>query len=366
MTKRSVKNPKIQAKIAESHSHQVIRMSQPDRVKKLLVLPPVHHDATSWYRAAGAFGCMRPRDWQIKIVKQETGVDWTDIIENDVIVMQRPYMLDHVRCAEVVKSLGKRLWIDFDDNLFEVPESNGSFLTYSDQGTKNNIAQLIQMSDVVTTSTEKLAACLKESFPNSNFFTIPNAWNDLVHRWDKKPYKQHKRFIWRGGPSHKEDIDAHLDAFGALHEMYPDWEWWFVGDINYKLKRVIPANQLTQVNQLQIMTYFNWLRVLEAGVAIVPLANSTFNECKSSIAWQEFTMGGAAVVAPYWDEWLVAEHTVAPYGFQPDEVGFVDAVRYAVENGETLYNNSWQAIQEKRLLSKANILRLNLMNSLMR
>lgn len=369
MTKRPMSHPKvvgaIQSKSKESHSLQRQSFSteqNSNRIKKLLVLPPVHFDATSWYRAAGPMGSLRDKDWRVTIKKGE-GIDWTDVMENDVVFMQRPYQRDHWECAQVCASLGKPIWIDYDDNLFALPESNGAYLTYNNDETQAMLAKIIQIATVITVSTEALRDEILKRFPNKAVLVMPNAWNDFVHRWPKREYKQHKRFIWRGGPSHKEDIEAYLPAFGTVAEMHPDWEFWFVGDSNFRLKKYIPANRLIEVTQLQTIVYFNWLRSVEAGVGLVPLADHSFNECKSNIAWQEFTHAGLATVAPDWKEWNTAPNCVAQYG---KEISFVEAVTYAVENGETLYNNSWQAIQEKRLLSFWNRNRLNLLNSLVR
>jgi len=352
------------AGVIQSKSKKIYGYTAPNtsRTKRLLVLAPAHYDATSFYRACGPFLSMRMHDWKITMARRDDEIDWSHIVENDVIFMQRPYLAEHRQVAEITVSLGRALWVDYDDHVLGIPFSNPACMTYRNPDVINSIKKVLEIAHVITVSTYALKRELLKITPDrGNIFVIPNAWNDYIHKWNKKPFQLHKRIFWRGSATHNEDIEEHLEAIAAVHQRIPDWEWCFVGQPSFRIMNVLPQDKVTVVPTLHLVKYFNFMRVMEASLAIVPLANSVFNECKSNIAWQEATCAGAAVVAPQWDEWQMGG--ITHYGFNHGK-SFADACMEAVENLEMNYNLSWEVLSQERRLSKINAHRLRIMEAL--
>lgn len=334
-------------------------------IKKIMVLSPHHQDATSYYRAAGPFMCMRVNGWDINMPRGgNDGIDWTNIIEQDIVFIQRPYLQEHVKLAEIVVGLGRALWIDYDDWVLRIPFSNPAYMTYQNPDIRTSIKRCIELAHVITVSTHALKRELEKYIPGQEkkVVVVPNAWNDYIHRWNKKPFQLHKRIFWRGSATHNEDIETHLDSIAEIAKKLPEWEWEFVGQPSFRVASVISQDKFRYMPTVAIYKYFAYLRnTLEASVTIVPLANSVFNECKSNIAWQEATCGGSSVVAPKWDEWEMGG--ITHYGFDHGR-SFVDACLEAVENSEMNYNMSWEVLSQERRLSKINAHRLRIMEAL--
>src|ERR1035437_2744530 len=119
----------------------------------VLVVAPDKTDATSFYRCAGPFSALRKTNPEIQFV-YPSEMNWTYIKNSDVVFLQRPFNDEHVRVAELAKEMRVPLWIDYDDNLLELPADNPVQAIYNETKVQNNIRYMLAIADHVTVSTQ--------------------------------------------------------------------------------------------------------------------------------------------------------------------------------------------------------------------
>ena len=320
------------------------------------VFSPMPSDPTSYYRAYGPMSCLHhiTDKWEVKFAPHR--IEWFDVADCDVMMFQRPYTSEAINIIEIAHSIGRKVWIDYDDLVFDIPVSNPVHHEYMNQSTLDNISRAIKLADVVTVSTQYLGDCIIEKGVDpAKIRVIPNAVNDYFHPWStvaRRVEKTHNRFFWRGSNTHNEDMDFFLPVLSDLAKWKPDWKFQFCGKPSYKIYEAIPRNQIELVPTLNLVSYFNFLRAgLHASVALVPLTDSAFNRSKSNIAWQEATLAGCATVVPDFDEWNM------PGAIKYDAKNpksFYEAIMVAVKNHSEPYHASFESMKNKRMLSDVN------------
>jgi hypothetical protein len=298
-------------------------------------------DACQYYRGLGPMRELRRLDIDVTNIKNE--ISWLELSGSDIGFMQRPYTPQHVAVAKLIKQQ-MPLWIDFDDLLTAVPESNPSYITYAADKTHESIARLVHLADVVTVSTE----ALKTYLGREDIRVIPNAYNDYRLPTERNVVKRKGKIVlWRGTNSHAGDITAHKDAINALIKHNPDTRFIFVGSIPWMLD--LSAENMDHVAAQTMYEYFQLVDELAPDMMIVPLEDNVFNQCKSNIAWIETARNGTTVVAPLWGSWAAP----GVCGYTDD---FFTTANDALNNGGKDWAG-WDYVKENLLLSKINELR---------
>lgn len=292
--------------------------------------------------------------------KDRKEVAWSDLIIHDLMIMQRPFGNSALNVMQLCRDLGVKTWLDFDDNLIAVPESNPAHAVYSDPEIRNSILKICKMADVITASTRELASIF--AVVNKNVKLIPNGTPDSIYwKHRDKDRRNVKMIFWRGTRTHNEDLMEYLDAMVSVSERYPDWKWVFVGEPYFAVKKALKG-KAGFVSGIEMPAYFHYIASQHGEIGIVPLADHSFNRCKSNIAWQEFTTMGAATVAPGWEEWTLPG--VSNYS-SPST--FIDALASLIEDENLRLERaqvSRRELEKNWLLSKQNSLRLALLGEL--
>lgn len=328
------------------------------------VFSPMPSDATSFYRAYGPMSFLHhlTDKWQVSYAGNR--IEWHDVANCDVMFFQRPCSKESAGIIEIAHSFNRKIWIDFDDLVFDVPISNPAHNEYMNQSTLDAISRSIKYADIITVSTQHLAdRIISYGVDTAKLRVIPNAVNDYLHPWSRESRQnetEHKRFFWRGSNTHNEDLDFFLPVLSDLAKWKPDWKFMFCGKPSYKIYDSIPREQIEIVPTLNLVSYFNFLRSgLKASVALVPLIDSSFNRAKSNIAWQESTLAGCAAVVPAFDEWNV-DGAVKYDAKNPQS--FYEAIMVAVKNHNEYYEKSFETLKKDRMLSDINKMRLSILD----
>src|SRR5574343_1695194 len=130
--------------------------------KQIAAIVPSNPDGCAFYRGLGVMNELRRLDID---TKQLTGkLSWMSLSDCDIGFMQRPYTTQHLELAKLIKQQ-MPLWIDYDDLLTAIPESNPAYVDYSE----TRIDDILRLADVVTVSTEML----KEQIAHPNIRVIP-------------------------------------------------------------------------------------------------------------------------------------------------------------------------------------------------
>lgn len=325
---------------------------------KLLSLTITKVDSTSFYRANGVFGDLK-RKMNIQItsmdVKQLRDMNWSDLMLFDAVFMQRPYSAVNLQMAQYLKDINIPLWIDYDDNLFEIPRGNRARDTFMNEKTHKQIAEICQLANIISVSTPKLGQYLSKF--NTNIRVIPNALNTEI--FNKKPQKTNKTALWRGSDTHQIDIYPLQFEISDLQETFKDWDFlWFGWDPYY----ITPASNMKYLKPTDPILYVRQLERIAPKIMHVPLIDIHFNRCKSNIAYLEGTYAGAACLVPDWPEWNMPG--TVKYS-NPDE--YIDKLKLMLTgniNFNRMNREAWEYITENLTLEKVNKQRVQLLEEL--
>lgn len=172
---------------------------------------------------------------------------------------------------------------DIDDDLLNIDASNvGPYQLYAPQA--GGTAENIQMANVVTVSTPKLAEKLRKL--NSNVHFLPNCVaRQSVYRLHERPFT----VGWAGSMFHGQDMGGFPEQLAAFHGAHPDTRWHFIG-ADYSGGHV-PRS----VSPFQTMAGYE--QCLNFSVGMAPLMKTPFNEHKSWIKLLEYASKGIPAVA---------------------------------------------------------------------
>lgn len=313
-------------------------------------------DSCSFYRSAGV-----AKDLRKKIGHNITVAQWPDVHMNwaflnqfDTVMFQRPFTPEAAVLCDFIKNMGIKLWVDWDDNLFQVNPENETHETYSKPEIQKSMRNIMNLADVVTVPTNNLKIVL--SGLNKNIHVIPNAHNDSIFNRDNLP-RRTNNVIWRGPKSHIADLSQYRNAINKASEEFKDWRFMFLGYSPWFLN---DTSNKAYLPMQDIMAYHRCLYDTAPACLHVPLADNPFNRCRSNVAYLEGSYAGAVCVAP---DWWNAPGSL-PYS---DADSYYEALR-AVLSGEidiVVQNKiAWQYIQDELTLSKVNLKRVEVIESL--
>jgi glycosyltransferase involved in cell wall biosynthesis len=148
--------------------------------------------------------------------------------------------------------------------------------------------QIIREAHGVTAASPVLARYWKEVVgqPNTYFFPntiIPEHFESIrAVRTDDSI-----RILWQGGMSHWIDWYPLRDALKTIATKYPNVKFVLFGEYFKWIHDVIPDNQIEHHFWVEYDAYKLKRGLLNCDINLCPLANNTFNVCKSAIKWYE-------------------------------------------------------------------------------
>lgn len=260
------------------------------------------------------------------------------LYECDVVVCPRPGEPEFEAVLAGLRKAGKKIVVDFDDNVFDVSPLSAH---YADHGTRNVkyrfadgreidlwvdpatakempvgarplpiernrrnlecVARFLGEADLVTTTTELLAEVFREY--NKNVAVLPNCVDPRL--WQKLPLVDDGkiRLTWFGGHSHYEDWTLLQGVLPPLFEKYPNLVLVLMGVHFAGTTKGIPQDRIEFHRWVPTPAYPYKAAILNPTIALIPLQDTRFNACKSAIKWIE--MGALRVpsvtsyVSPY-------------------------------------------------------------------
>lgn len=267
------------------------------------VVTDAPNDSTSFYRAHGVFNQLRKKsDINISLFDDKQ-FGWNTVGKYDILYLHRPNNNQHLEIAAIAKKNGVPLWIDFDDDIMNIPQTNPAYRAFS--GSKQIIKDIVNMADYVSTSTRALkdnmvSACQADA---TKFTVLPN-FVPLDNLRLNAPRKRGKfRILWRGSATHEADWATCLPCFVEFLKKYgKDCEFINIGDMPLMAKlEIAKYTSVTTHAGRRLIDYLLLLSTGELGDFIfVPLEDNAFNRGKSDIACQEGLIGGMPSLAPEW------------------------------------------------------------------
>lgn len=274
---------------------------------KILVYCPVKADATSFYRGWGPLNHLARLNKEIELI--DAGIpgyefQWDVMMRMDLLFIQRPSTAHEVHLMRIAKQCGVPIWIDYDDDYLNIPETNPRFHLYGDPHRREQIKRCIQLADTISVSTISLIESITTvtGKPKEAFVLIQNAVDETRFEVDapkKEDIGQGRDVIlWRGGDTHNEDLQAYLDKMVELYNAYPGFTWAFVGHAPEAFLKRIDNKRIKLYPWTDIFSYFDFLFEIQPKITIVPWEDTLFNRSKSNIAWEESTLAGAVTLFP--------------------------------------------------------------------
>ncbi len=324
---------------------------------EVLFLTIQNADTCAFYRSSGVLKDLRRKtDHNITLIQwDQAQMNWSLITQFDLVMMQRPFSKESLNLSNYIKQCNIKLWIDYDDNLFAVNPENQTHSLYSNPEIQKNIQGILKLADVVSVPTEYLRQVYTEF--NKNIEVIPNAFNDLLfHRPELKPRTNH--CVWRGPEAHIFDLMSYSKELNQITKDFPEWRFVFMGFSPWFL---CDTSNKVNIPSMDVVIYFNTLFNIAPSCMHVPLHDNAFNRAKSNIAYLEGTYAGATCVVPaYWNVPGALSYTDGP--------SYYEAIRAIIagEVDKTAMNNmAWEFIMDCLVLSKINVQRLQVINSLL-
>lgn len=327
----------------------------------ILMIIPNRQDATSFYRSMGPFSHLH-RSMELNLIFADQ-IDWSLIKMSDIVFMQRPFNSSHLQVAALCQEVGRPLWVDYDDLLFDIPEDNPAHESFMAPEVRNNVIQIIRAATVVTVSTEQLKKVfqLEKNTLNHRVYTVPNALDHDLIKYSA-PFQFKKLLSWRGSNTHMQDIAEHAASLIDLIRARPDVTTQWVGWNPWFVTQGIAKNQAIVAPPMAIHRYYEFMQKTNPSVQVVPLHEHMFNYCKSNIAWIEATLVGAVCVGPDWAEWR--KPGILTYKTTED---FKSCIEYALDNPEEmkkLHEESLAYIVDNLMIGRINKGRESIINAL--
>ncbi len=274
---------------------------------KILVVSGAPTDACTYYRAIQPLRLAArhfPIQWDI--ADQRVGLGAHTLCRYDIVLLMRPSNEDHLRLAEAVRASRVTLWVDYDDDIFNVPYDHDGWHTFADDTTRAIVKHCVERANIVTLSTETLKEAFKLAGVNvSKAHVKANAIDmELFPEPTKARAAGTSRLVaWRGGPTHRRDLAFAAPIFPILEKRH-NIRFIFMGMRPIPLVEAgyITPGTFTHLGPTNLqIEFFDQMRKVNAPVHIVPLYDCPLNRSKSNIAYLEASwFGGSAVVGPPW------------------------------------------------------------------
>ena len=331
----------------------------PDYMKKILVHHPSESDGTSFYRAFGPFNLFQKMFPDIQIISgNETNISWVQILQVDMIFMQRPATNWQRDLIIMAKDYGVPVWVDWDDHYLDIPDTNNRKKFYTPHIVET-IRWILKNADHVSVSTQHLFDEFSKENPKS-ISLIRNATDlDLFNTGAHKFYERDNLILWRGSDTHNADFDAYKKEILELMDETPEYTWGFFGYWPQWAIDHLPSHRIKLWASDGCIEFIRKIIHLRPKLMYVPLEDIPFNHSKSNIAWQEGTLAGANMVIPDWEEWADLP------GFHYTNNGdFKETFMKALSAGSEQVEKATEHLSANFDLRTANSHRLNVFRSM--
>lgn len=330
----------------------------------LLPMVPHPNDGTSYFRAMGPLLSLEKAhsSWIKLLPTSDQGeyYDWHNMRKADIFFAQRPCLPVHLRAIQSAKEQRVPVWIDMDDNTFEIPIDSPHYETYAPNHVRVSMMQCLALADVVTVTTPELQTVVSQYA--SDVRVIPNAYDDCLLGTDPERLgAREKIIVWRGHVSHVRDLLEVRQAILEVAHAMPDWKWAFMGYNPFFITEHLRRDQFKVFPFVPISQYMHTLSKLGHAIQIVPLHESRFNRCKSNISWIEGSYAGARTLAPDWPEW----QRLGVTNYHDPEL-FKETLMKLMSSPVTLLREDmgWEYIQKNLMLSRVNEERFKVLTDL--
>ena len=213
----------------------------------------------------------------------------------NALFIHLPHTKEDYELIERAAKWGLKVWIDLDDNYWEIPPLNRAH-NFFDKDRLKIIDNCLRLADLITVSTEPLNEYIsKFNFVRAPVHTVKNAINDFVLGEFFPPSWNYQggevTINWRGSETHVPDLLAYKWAFTKRDNI--KWQFWGYDPRLLNTKWYGSLDEYTvKPYEKSVLDYFMSFRRASTDVLFVPLDYNTFNVGKSGIAAMEAVWAG--------------------------------------------------------------------------
>ncbi len=260
------------------------------RVMPSVLALPTNTTAIGHYRVIQPFTELERAGWiQGRINYMTPGLIELQREQPDVMILQCRYTPTNLHeMARFKRFSNARRIYELDDYIVEPPKKNDHARNLP-SNIRELVAQGIGLCDRVVVSTEPLADAL--SSMHQDIRVVPNMlsapmWKDLASR---RQTSARPRVGWAGGTSHRGDLELLLDVIKALVD---EVDWVFFGMCPEPLRPYVKEFH----RAVSLAEYPRKLASLNLDLALAPLEQNLFNDCKSNLRLLEYGACGFPVI----------------------------------------------------------------------
>lgn len=334
-----------------------------ERTRPIVAVLPADKMGCGYIRMIVPFHALRDRGWDVVFVDRiltEEGVEenrrkgieiydlghvWTshrgvpyEVVEPEVVVMQRQTSLDKLEAARAMQARGAKIVFEFDDSFHTVPHDNPNA---KDLGVGKSatvtLEKFVGMADLVMVSTQSLAEEYGRFADPARIVVCENSLDDRQFARFARPLTGEPkrtgqlRIGWGGSATHVEDFRPLVKPMCKLMDEFPEVRIVFIGaDMRALFPRpyfhgahmaMVHRNRVefagmthaegafisddAERDDLAPLAYYDLVDKAALDIAVAPIRSMTFNRSKSWIKVLEYGMLGIPAVAsrfgPYAD-----------------------------------------------------------------
>ena len=376
-----------------------------------IVAIPAGTGGVAFYRIKQPYGFLQAQGKDIFIYDgdiHDASRLFHEIEDADVVIYQMPYSESILSSIRAIKrKSGKRLRVvaEYDDDIFNVSPWNEKYnvfgvnevrVTYStpkdiekldaslstapwrgrtqnkdgsvtydmwingkgDFDIKTNLAKqnaaksIIEEVDLLTVTTQQLAAQMRKYRPMGKIAVLPNLVDFDRFLPMKEPEKGTFTVGWQGGSAHYADLCLWKEPLIEFAKKYPDVRYRFMGIQWNNVFEEIKDRVTWLAWHGDIVTYPLYVRDLRCHVALAPLVKDGFNTGKSPLKWEEMSaMKVPCICSPTCYKPFI-EYGKDGYISDPDElVKHLEALRDPVKR-EFMAETAYRRVKERFSLEK--------------
>ena len=263
-----------------------------------------------------------------------------------------------------VKRRNAKLIYAIDDDLLTMPADKNGWPSDEHRGI---VKTLLQQSAGVLVTTD----VLRERFStfNSNIIVIPNAIDErlLVRSRVLNPYSpfpdKRKVIGYMGTRTHINDLRVMSKALKVITDRFSE-------DVGIQIIGVAESEELNDVldgipynlivppkGEEEYPQFMLWYSSnVQWDIAIAPLQDNSFNQCKSDLKFLDYAAIGAAGIYSDVDTYASIEHMNTGWKAANSERDWTEALDYLLHNDNTrteIANNAQKYLYEERTLESS-------------
>ena len=293
---------------------------------------PAGETASAYYRA------MIPTD----LLKESRRVvaDWTSrpdvskALRYDILWIQIITADVLIEIARLAQEQGVKIVYDIDDRLDAIPEDSQAKNVYGNERKQDEIDRMIRLADLVTTTTEPLAAHLRAKYPGKAVRILPNMVTANVVPRKQPSNPAFVRILWAGSATHRSDLAIVAPALNRILQESK-------GKVRFTLfgERLPDAlrdsrDYVDLKKPVDFEDYHDELAEIGADFGIVPLCGNVFNTGKSCLKGLEYASASYPFLASPYAEYPSLHAAGCPFELVPDD-GWYDALTRMIARSHT-------------------------------